>query len=328
MRNDYTVRFDGGLYQIEHRAIVSRLRGAAVRVEKRLDDAESRLKLTFPFPDLELAKMLRDRGYGVTTPNGEPIPGRFVWGTEPSSFEGRAPRYEPGGVVRVDEDVLTFHRRVRETIACLGGRVPRANEDLGYSMTSNLLLRQTVLEALDGALLTQPVAPAPSYGVTLLERVKFLAIFGSNMDEFFMVRVSNLRRKVEAEVLGLSIDGMTPRELLAATRKFSLELDETANRCLQRKLLPNLEKAGIHLLDYDKLTKVQKEKADAYFQEVVHPVLTPLALDVGHPFPHISNLSLNLAIIIRDPRGNEKIARLKVPGTLPRLVPKARPTWR
>jgi polyphosphate kinase len=155
----------------------------------------------------------------------------------------------------------------------------------------------------------------------LLERVKFLAIFGSNMDEFFMVRVSNLRRKVEANVVDLSIDGMTPRELLAATRRLSLELDDIANRCLHRKLLPNLEKAGIHLLDYEKLSKSQKEKADAYFQEVIHPVLTPLALDLGHPFPHISNLSLNLAIVIHDPKGNEKIARLKVPGTLPRLVP-------
>ena len=155
----------------------------------------------------------------------------------------------------------------------------------------------------------------------LLERLKFLAIFGSNMDEFFMVRVSNLRRKVEANVVDLSIDGMTPRELLAAVRKLSIELDEIANRCLHRKLLPELQKAGIHLLDYDKLTKTQKEKADAYFHEVIYPVLTPLALDLGHPFPHISNLSLNLAIVIRGPKGNEKIARLKVPGTLPRLLP-------
>jgi len=155
----------------------------------------------------------------------------------------------------------------------------------------------------------------------LLERVKFLAIYGSNMDEFFMVRVSNLRNKVEANLAYLSIDGMTPRELLAAIRKLSIELDEIANRCFRRKLLPGLVKAGIHLLDYDELSNAQKEKADAYFHEVVYPVLTPLALDLGHPFPHISNLSLNLAIVIRDPRGIEKIARLKVPGTLPRLVP-------
>jgi polyphosphate kinase len=155
----------------------------------------------------------------------------------------------------------------------------------------------------------------------LLERLKFIAHYGNNMDEFFMVRVTNIRRKVEDNVVDLSIDGMTPRELLAAVRRLAIELDEIANRCLHRKLMPALEKAGIHLLDYGELTKPQKEKADAYFQDVVHPVLTPLALDLGHPFPHISNLSLNLAIVIRDPKGREKIARLKVPGTLPRLVP-------
>jgi len=155
----------------------------------------------------------------------------------------------------------------------------------------------------------------------LLERVKYLAIFGSNMDEFFMVRVAGLRKQVEAGIVELSPDGMTPRELLAAVRKQSIELDNEAHQCLQRKILPKLEKAGIHLLDYEKLNKTQKEKADTYFQEVVHPVLTPLALDLGHPFPHISNLSLNLAIVIRDPKGKEKFARLKVPATLPRLVP-------
>jgi len=155
----------------------------------------------------------------------------------------------------------------------------------------------------------------------LLERVKFLAIFGSNMDEFFMVRVSGLRKQVDAGIIEVSTDGLTPREQLAAIRKLSIELDNDAHQCLGRKLIPKLEKAGIHLLDYDKLTKTQKEKVDAYFQEVVYPILTPLALDLAHPFPHISNLSLNLAIVIRDPKGKEKFARLKVPDTLPRLVP-------
>jgi len=155
----------------------------------------------------------------------------------------------------------------------------------------------------------------------LLERVKFLAIFGSNMDEFFMVRVSGLRKQVDAGIIDVSPDGMTPREQLAAIRKRYIELDNEAHQCLQRKLLPKLEKAGIHILEYEKASQSQKEKADAYFQEVVYPVLTPLALDLGHPFPHISNLSLNLAIVIRDPKGNEKFARLKVPGTLPRLIP-------
>lgn len=155
----------------------------------------------------------------------------------------------------------------------------------------------------------------------LLERLKFIAIFGSNMDEFFMVRVSGIRKQIEAGVLEISPDGMTPRDELAAIRKLAQELFHDAQQSFQRKLLPKLEKAGIHILEYQKLSKVQKERADKYFKDVVYPVLTPLALDPGHPFPHISNLSLNLAIVIRDKKGTEKFARLKVPGTLPRLIP-------
>ncbi|HEX8991407.1 MAG TPA: polyphosphate kinase 1 [Anaerolineales bacterium] len=155
----------------------------------------------------------------------------------------------------------------------------------------------------------------------LLERLKFLSIFGSNMDEFFMVRVSGIRKQVEAHIAEVSPDGLTPRDQLAAIRKLAVELYAEAHNYLHRKLLPWLDKAGVHVLDYNRLTPTQKEKVDTYFREVVHPVLTPLALDPGHPFPHISNLSLNLALVIRDPKGNEKFARLKVPDTLPRLVP-------
>lgn len=155
----------------------------------------------------------------------------------------------------------------------------------------------------------------------LLERIKFLAIFGSNMDEFFMVRVSGIRKQVEARIMEVSPNGMTPPDQLAAIRKLSQELMIEAQRYYQRKLLPKLDKEGVHIIDYQKLNKTQKERADTYFKEVVYPVLTPLALDPGHPFPHISNLSLNLAIVIRDKKGNEKFARLKVPDTLPRLLP-------
>ena len=155
----------------------------------------------------------------------------------------------------------------------------------------------------------------------LLERLKFLAIFGSNMDEFFMVRVSGIRKQVEAHIMEVFPDGLTPPEVLAATRKLSLELYGSALQHLNKKILPGLDKAGLHLMDYRKLTEVQVKKADDYFKEVVYPVLTPLALDPGHPFPHISNLSLNLAIVIKDKKGNEKFARLKVPDTLSRLVP-------
>jgi polyphosphate kinase len=155
----------------------------------------------------------------------------------------------------------------------------------------------------------------------LLERVKFLAIFGSNMDEFFMVRVSGIRKLVEANVTEISNDGMTPREQLAAIRKRALDLYAEAHQCYTRELLPELDKTGIHILDYTKINDAQRKRADKYFHDVVFPVLTPLALDPGHPFPHISNLSFNLAIVIRDKKGNEKFARLKVPDTLLQLVP-------
>ena len=165
------------------------------------------------------------------------------------------------------------------------------------------------------------LAEAQDESNPLLERVKFLAIFGSNMDEFFMVRVSGIRKQVDAKMGEISPDGLTPREQLAAIRKRALELYTEAQQIYQRKLLPALDKAGIHILPYRKLNAAQKERADQYFREVVFPILTPLALDPGHPFPHISNLSLNLAIVIRDKKGREKFARLKVPDTLPRLVP-------
>jgi len=155
----------------------------------------------------------------------------------------------------------------------------------------------------------------------LLERLKFLAIFGSNMDEFFMVRVSGIRKQVEAQIVDIAAAGLTPPEVLAAIRKVSLELYEEALHCLHRKILPKLDKAGIHIVDYADLSKVQQERINLSFKEVIYPVLTPLAFDPGHPFPHISNLSLNFAIVIRDPKGREKFARLKVPDTLPRLLP-------
>lgn len=155
----------------------------------------------------------------------------------------------------------------------------------------------------------------------LLERLKFLAIFGLNMDEFFMVRASGIRKQVEARIMEVFPDGLTPPEVLAAARKVSHGLYGSALEFFNEKLVPELDEMGVHLLDHRQLNDAQMEKAKGYFHEVVYPVLTPLAFDPGHPFPHISNLSLNLAIVIRDKKGNEKFARLKVPDTLPRLVP-------
>jgi polyphosphate kinase len=155
----------------------------------------------------------------------------------------------------------------------------------------------------------------------LLERVKFLAIVGSNLDEFFMVRVAGLKQQIAAGVVELSLDGLTPAEQLAAIRKAVSKLLAEARDCYQDDLLPTLAEAGIHILGYPDLDHRQQAYVKKYFAQVVFPVLTPLAFDPGRPFPHISNLSLNLAVLIRDPSGNERFARVKVPGTLPRLVP-------
>ena len=154
----------------------------------------------------------------------------------------------------------------------------------------------------------------------LLERVKFLSILGSNLAEFFMVRVAGLKQQVEAGIIELSSDGLTPSEQLLAIRQVVLELMQDARGCLQQ-LLPLLAEAGIHILDYQALTVQQRSSANEYFEQVVFPVLTPLAFDPGRPFPYISNMSMNLALLIRDQAGHERFARVKVPNTLPRLLP-------
>jgi polyphosphate kinase len=155
----------------------------------------------------------------------------------------------------------------------------------------------------------------------LLERVKFLAIVGSNIDEFFMVRVAGLKKQVDAGVVNVPPDGLTPAEQLAEIRKIASNLMKEVAFTFKNNVLPALKNAGIYLLDYPELNKRQKESIESYFRDVVFPVLTPLAFDPGHPFPHISNLSLNLAVLLKDKKGVEHFARIKVPNTLPRLVP-------
>lgn len=155
----------------------------------------------------------------------------------------------------------------------------------------------------------------------LLERVKFLGILGSNLDEFFMVRVGGLILQRDEGVVDLSIDGLTAAQQLVEIRKSALKLASEAREYWNRRLLPQLDEAGIHVRYYKDLTTRQKQIADAYFHETVFPVLTPLAFDPGHPFPHISNLSLNLAVILEGKDKQPRFARVKVPDTLPQLVP-------
>ena len=154
-----------------------------------------------------------------------------------------------------------------------------------------------------------------------LERLKFLSIFGSNMDEFFMVRVSGIKKLKRGRYPDLSPDGLTPREQLKLIRKRALKLYSQAHFLYRDSIQPALDAEGVHIHNYERLNDVQRATADLYFQQVVFPVLTPLLLDSGHPFPHISNLGLNLAVILKGTKGGEQFARVKIPETLPRLIP-------
>ncbi len=155
----------------------------------------------------------------------------------------------------------------------------------------------------------------------LLERVKFAAITHSNLDEYYMVRVSGLQQQVAAAMTDVSPDGMTSAEQLAVVRGQVGPMLSEAAGVFQNELLPALRSAGIEIMDYAELSRAQKQALKSYFEHGVFPVLTPLALGPGHPFPHISNLSLNLAVVVRDPDLGERFARMKIPGVLPRFVP-------
>lgn len=161
----------------------------------------------------------------------------------------------------------------------------------------------------------------------LLERVKFLSILGSNLDEFFMVRVAGLYSQMESGILETGPDAMTPAAQLEAIRAVYNRLCDDAHKC-RKELFAELRRHGIMILDYYDLSDAQKETASHYFDEVIYPVLTPLAFDPGRPFPHISNLSLNLAVLVRHPGGEHRFARIKVPDTLPQIVPLHKPPHR
>jgi polyphosphate kinase len=160
----------------------------------------------------------------------------------------------------------------------------------------------------------------------LLERLKFMAIFSSNLDEFFMVRVAALKQQVEAQVRKLTPDGRTPQAQLDEISQRLRPLVAQQHSYLKKVLRPQLATKGVYLLDYVDLKPEQQQYLQHYFEEHIFPVLTPLAVDPSHPFPHISNLSLNLAVVVRDLRtGEEHFARVKVPSVLPRFIPLPEP---
>jgi polyphosphate kinase len=165
------------------------------------------------------------------------------------------------------------------------------------------------------------LALAEDPALPLLERTKFLAIFSENLDEFFQVRVSALSRQLEAGIRAPSPDGLEPAEALRAIRAQVDELVTRQARVFTKDVAPALEEAGIRFSAWDELSDGDRAHLVEVFEERIFPVLTPLAVDPAHPFPYISNLSLNLAVVVRDPSTSEvRFARVKVPPLLPRFV--------
>ena len=155
----------------------------------------------------------------------------------------------------------------------------------------------------------------------LLERAKFLAIFASNLDEFFMVRVAGLKRRIATGIAVRAASGLMPREVLEGIWKRSHELMLRQAEQFHAEVRPALAAEGIEVLRWESCSDEERAKLTSFFHDQVFPVLTPLAVDPAHPFPYISGLSLNLAVVVRNPiTGTELFARVKVPPILPRLV--------
>ncbi|MCW5970449.1 MAG: polyphosphate kinase 1 [Blastocatellales bacterium] len=159
----------------------------------------------------------------------------------------------------------------------------------------------------------------------LLERLKFLTIFSTNLDEFFMIRVSGLQEQLEANPMMLSPDGLTPATQLRLISERLKPLLDLQLRCLRDQILPGLEQYGVRIASYGHLDGGQREEMRTFYTERVFPVLTPLSVDPSHPFPYISNISLNLGILVipeeADEEDEPRFARVKLPPNVPRLIP-------
>ena len=161
---------------------------------------------------------------------------------------------------------------------------------------------------------------AEDASIPLLERAKFLAIFSSNLDEYYMVRVAGLKRRLATGIAVRAASGLLPREVHDRILSRTRDLIGRHSRCFREDILPALAKDGIEILRWDELTDVERGQAAELFDRLVFPVLTPLAVDPAHPFPYISGLSLNLAVVVRNPTSDtEHFARVKVPPILPRF---------
>src|SRR6516165_2400343 len=165
------------------------------------------------------------------------------------------------------------------------------------------------------------LALAADNSLPLLERAKFLAIFSSNLDEFYMVRVAGLKRRDEMGLSVRSADGLTPREQLARIGEQTQQIATRHARVFLDSVRPALAEEGIYIVTWDDLDQAERDELSTYFSEQVFPVLTPLAVDPAHPFPFVSSLSLNLAVTVRQPDDpGQHFARVKVPDNVDRFV--------
>jgi polyphosphate kinase len=157
--------------------------------------------------------------------------------------------------------------------------------------------------------------------IPLLERCRFLAIFSSNLDDFYMIRVATAKRKIENSITKKNTAGYTPIELMIEISKKTNSLISRMVKCFHEDLLPKLADNGIEMVDWENLTDDEKDYINSVFTKRIFPILTPLAVDPSHPFPYISGLSLNLAVLVKKPDTHEELfARVKVPASLPRFM--------
>jgi polyphosphate kinase len=162
---------------------------------------------------------------------------------------------------------------------------------------------------------------AEDKNIPLLERCRFLAIFSSNLDDFYMIRVASLKMKIEKGYFKANSAGFTPQELMKEISEKTQKLINRQSICFQESILPELAASGIEISTWDQLSKDEKKYVTKIFNDRIFPVLTPLAVDPSHPFPYISGLSLNLAVLVKRPDTNEELfARVKVPQSLPRFI--------
>ncbi|NJL98971.1 MAG: polyphosphate kinase 1 [Synechococcaceae cyanobacterium SM2_3_2] len=187
----------------------------------------------------------------------------------------------------------------------------------GFAAPELYLNRELSWIQFNGRVLREALDPR----TPLLERLKFLAIFSGNLDEFFMVRVAVIKRQQEAGVQTLTPDGLNPQQQLHLIHRHLHPLVYEQHQHFESHIRPELARHGVRILDYPDLSELQKRELKEMFEAQIYPVLTPLAVDPAHPFPYISNLSLSLAVVVRDPETEEEhFARIKVPNLLPRFV--------